>query len=75
MSSPVWDTERAAMLARKAYRYVARVYPREAGYELLDEHIDAAHEAQDAGDLEAFEDALRAMMRMALEVKAGRRVA
>ncbi len=27
MSVPTWDTERAATLARRAYRYVARATP------------------------------------------------
>jgi hypothetical protein len=60
-----WDTERAAELARMAYCYVALVYPREAGYALLDKDTDAAHEAQDAGDLLAFEEALRELMHAA----------
>jgi hypothetical protein len=37
-----WDPERAAELARMAYRYVASVYPREAGYAPLDKYTDAA---------------------------------
>ena len=69
MSRPTWDTERAATLARNAYRYVATVYPEEAGYERLDEHTEAAYQAERAGDLEAFEDALRGLMRTALEAK------
>lgn len=62
-----WDSELAAQRAQQAYRYVAKVYPKEAGYELLDEHLDAAHAAQDAGDFAAFEDALRNLMRTARE--------
>jgi hypothetical protein len=73
MSAPTWDTERAATLARKAYRYVARVYPSDAPLEPLNVHEDAALQAQAAGDFDAYEDALRAMMRAALEVKAARR--
>jgi hypothetical protein len=73
MRAPTWDTERAAAMARKAYRYVATVHPREAGYEALDEYTDAAHEAEAAGDLDAFEDALRALMRTALEARTARR--
>jgi hypothetical protein len=66
MSAPIqWDTEKAAELAQTAYRYVASVYPREAGYALLDKYTDAAHEAQDAGDLLAFKEALRELMRAA----------
>ena len=69
MSAPTWDTERAATLARKAYRFVADAHPKEAGFEALDEYTAAAWRAERAGDLEAFEDALRAMMRTALEAK------
>jgi hypothetical protein len=68
-----WDTEGAETLARKAYRFVATVCPSEAGYAALDKYTGAAYQAERAGDLEAFEDALRAMMRTALEVKAARR--
>jgi hypothetical protein len=68
-----WDTERAATLARKAYRYVARVYLSDESLEPLDVHQDAALQAQAAGDFDAYEDALRAMMRTALEAKAVRR--
>jgi hypothetical protein len=70
-----WDTERAATLARKAYRFVASVYPSDAPLELLNFHEDAALKAQAAGDFDAYEDALRSMMRTALEVKTARRVA
>ena len=73
MSAPTWDTERAATLARKAYRFTADVLPAEAGYRALDEHTDAAYQAERAGDLDAFEDALRGLMRAALEAKATRR--
>ena len=69
MSAPVWDTERAATLARKAYRYLARVYPTDAPLEPLNVHEDATLKAQAAGDFDAYEDALRAMMRTALEAK------
>jgi hypothetical protein len=69
MSAPVWDTERAATLARKAYRYLARVYPTDAPLEPLNVHEDAALKAQAASDFDAYEDALRAMMRTALEAK------
>lgn len=33
MSALAWDTERAADLAREAYRYVARTYPPDAPLE------------------------------------------
>jgi hypothetical protein len=67
--SGAWDTERAATLARKAYRYVAAIYPSDASLEPLDIHQDAALQAQAAGDFDAYEDALREMMRAALEAK------
>ena len=60
-----WDAEKAAERAQTAYRYVAEVYPRGAGYEPLDAHTEAAHEAERAGDWPAFEDALRNLMRAA----------
>jgi hypothetical protein len=63
--APAWDTERAAELASKAYSYVGKVYPKAAGYDRLDEYTEAAHAAQDAGDVAAFEDALRELMRAA----------
>ncbi len=65
MSGPAWDTERAAELASTAYRYVANVFPKEADYALLEKHTHAAHTAQDTGDLDAFEEALRELMRAA----------
>lgn len=63
--SQVWDTERTVELATQAYRYVADIYPKAAGYDRLDEYTEAAHDAQDAGDFAAFEDALRELMRAA----------
>jgi hypothetical protein len=60
-----WDKERAFERARTAYRYVAEVYPRGTGYEPLDAHTAAAWEAERTGDMEAFEDALRNLMRAA----------
>jgi len=68
-----WDTERAAEKARTAYRYVAAVYPSNNSLEPLDAYQDDALEVQAAADFDAYEDALRAMMRTALEVKAARR--
>jgi hypothetical protein len=63
--SVMWDTERAATLARKAYRYVARVYPPDASLEPLDVHQDAALQAQAAGDFQGYQEALREMCRAA----------
>jgi hypothetical protein len=69
MSALAWDTERAATLARKTYRYLVKTMPRDANLDVLAPHEDAALEAQAAGDFDAYEDALRAMMRTALEAK------
>jgi hypothetical protein len=71
--SLLWDTQRAAERARMAYLYIAGVYPSDESLEPLDVHQDAALHAQSAGDFDAYEDALRAMMRTALEVKVARR--
>ncbi len=57
-----WDTERAATLARKAYRFVASVYPSDAPLEPLNVHEDTALKAQAAGDFDAYEDALTASL-------------
>ena len=65
MSAPAWDTEKAAELATQAYGYVAKVYPKAAGYDRLDEYTEAAYAAQDDGDFAAFEDALRKLMQAA----------
>jgi hypothetical protein len=60
-----WDAERAFERARVAYRFVADVYTKGTGYEPLDAHTAAAHEAERGGNMEAFEDALRDLMRTA----------
>jgi hypothetical protein len=65
VSAPAWDTERAAELAATAYRYVADTYPRGVGYGPLDALTEAAHEAQDAGDFEAYRESLRELCRVA----------
>jgi hypothetical protein len=54
-----WDTERAAALAREAYRYVARTYPPGASLEPLGRADAAVLEAQEQGDWGGFEQALR----------------
>ena len=56
-----WDTDLAAERAQAAYRYVADVYPRGVSYAPLDAHTEAAYEAEQRGELEAFTRALRAL--------------
>jgi hypothetical protein len=65
LSASTWDTERAAELAREAYRYVARTYPPDAPLEDLGRADMAVLEAQEAGDFEAYEEALRELCRVA----------
>jgi hypothetical protein len=60
-----WDRERAFERAVTAFRFVAEVYPKATGYEPLDAHTQAAHKAERGGDMQAFEAALRALMREA----------
>ena len=60
-----WDTELAADLARTAYRYVARVFPKDAPLEALGRADMAVLEAQERGDWPAYEEALRELMRTA----------
>jgi hypothetical protein len=64
-----WHAEKAYVLACQALDYLERVYPKGASLEPLEPYRQAVLEAQDAGDFEAYEEALRQMMR------AGRRVA
>jgi hypothetical protein len=60
VSAPAtWDTERAAELARTAYRYVGRVYPPDAPPEPLGVADRAVLEAQEVRDWQAYEEALR----------------
>jgi hypothetical protein len=66
VSAPgTWDTERAAQLARTAYRYVAKVYPRHAPLEPIGRADAVVLEAEEAGDFEAYEEALRDLCRVA----------
>jgi hypothetical protein len=58
-----WDTELAFERARVAYRYVAANFPDSADLEVLAPYTNAAHEAERTGDMEAYEDALRGLMR------------
>ena len=60
-----WDPELAFEGARAAYRYVEQVLPSSTGYEPLDAHTAAAWEAERTGDMRAFENALRELMRAA----------
>ena len=60
-----WDTEVAAQRAEQAYRYVSRTLPPGADYLRLDEHTDAAYEAERAGDWPAHVEALRELCRAA----------
>jgi hypothetical protein len=60
-----WDTELAFERARVAYRYVAANFPDTADLEVLAPYTAKAHEAELAEDMEAFEDALRELMRAA----------
>jgi hypothetical protein len=60
-----WDAELAFERARVAYRYVAATFPDEADLEVLAPYTAKAHEAERAGDMEAYEDALRELMRAA----------
>jgi hypothetical protein len=65
MMATAWDTERAAELAREAYRYVARTYPPGAPLEPLGTADRAVLDAQERGDWRAYEEALRELMRTA----------
>jgi hypothetical protein len=64
-ASRLWKPELAFERARVAYRYVAANFPDSADLEILAPHTAAAHEAERGGDMEAFEDALRELMRAA----------
>jgi len=75
MSAPPqqkWDTERAAQLAREAYRYVGKVYPPDAPMEPIGRADVVVLEAQEAGDFEAYEEALRQLCRVARREAMGR---
>jgi hypothetical protein len=62
MSVRTWDTERASELARKAYRYVAKVYPPDAPLEPIGRADAVVVEAEERGDWPAYVEGLRAMM-------------
>ena len=65
MSALAWDTEKAADLAREAYRFVARRYPPDAPLEPLGRADMAVLEAQEVGDWQGYEGALRELCRVA----------
>jgi hypothetical protein len=58
-----WDADRAFERARVAYSYVAANFPESADLEILAPFTAAAHEEERAADMEAYEDALRGLMR------------
>jgi hypothetical protein len=60
-----WDRERAAEMARTAYRYVARTYPADAPLEPLGRADLAVLEAQERGDWSGYVAALRELMKVA----------
>ena len=60
-----WDADRAFERARVAYRFVAANCPESADLEVLAPFTAAVHQAERAGNMEAFEDALRELMRTA----------
>ncbi len=70
-----WDTELASERAREAYRYVARMMPKDADLDVLAPHEDAAIAAQRAADRQAYEEALREMCRVAKQEALKRRAA
>ncbi len=63
--SSSWDSQRAAELAREAYRYVARTYPAGAPLEPLGRADLAVLEAQERGDWDGYVEGLRELMRTA----------
>jgi hypothetical protein len=60
-----WDTELAAQRAREAYRYAAMVYPKGAPLEPLGRADFVVLEAEERRDWQAYEEALRELMRTA----------
>jgi hypothetical protein len=65
VSASAWDADLAFERARIAHRYVAANFPESADLEVLAPYTAAAREAERTGDMEAFEDALRELMRAA----------
>ena len=60
-----WDADLAFERARVAYRYVAANFPNSADLEILGPYTAAAHDAERRGDMPAYLDALRVLMRAA----------
>jgi hypothetical protein len=61
----MWDAQRAAELARRAYLYVAEHYPEDAPLEPLGRADAVVVEAEERRDWDAYVEALRALMRLA----------
>jgi hypothetical protein len=70
-----WDTEAGGLLAREAYRFVAKHYPLDAPLEPLGRADRAVLEAQEQGDWDAFVEALRELCRVARREAQRRRAA
>jgi len=73
--STAWDAEKVAERTRTAYCYLVRIYPSDAPLEAPDGYQDAVLKVQATGNFDAYEDALRGMMRAALEIKTARKSA
>jgi hypothetical protein len=58
-----WDEVKASELARKAYGYPIKTLPKDANIDVLAPHEDAALDAQRTGNWQAYENALRTMVR------------
>jgi hypothetical protein len=54
-----WDTEKAALLAAEALRWLGRNYPECVASEVLREHEEAAHKAAMDADEDRYREALR----------------
>jgi hypothetical protein len=65
MMTTEWDTQRAGELARTAYRYVAKHYPKDAPLDILGKADARVLAAERRGDWEGYEEALREMCRVA----------
>jgi hypothetical protein len=61
----MWDAERAAELARTAYRYVGRTHPADTPLEPLGIADMAVLEEQERGDWDGYVEGLRKLMRTA----------
>jgi hypothetical protein len=61
-----WDGAKATDLARRAYQFIAKVFPKDVDLGVLDDVQDAVLTAQGVGDFPAYEEALRDMCAVAL---------